>query len=452
MKKNNFILKLFILIAFLNSLHSCIHDETFAGSDPSSKEYTSKEYVSKSPWKEDENYIKNVKKIFETYADADYFSGNFGTVLWNYAITMGTEETFLEVPVLKNNRINFILLVYKDGDRVYFKRKEEENSKKFFSDLVFKDRSELKGAKLNNSLNPEARSCVSITTTWTWTNTQTGAVEHVTSSTEMYCLPSGPYLPCQAVDIDTPCGGGSGGGGGGGSGGSGGGFPYTPEIKDFTDNCKVVKNQTSNATFKSNITNLEGKTALKGETGYIQRADGTYTYKDGAGQTSTSNTLSLPLASLPENKNIMGYIHTHVNDYTTVNADGDEVIRQGIKMFSPSDVAYFMDMLKNAQEAGKPLTDVYAVMVTSNGNYQIRFTGNQYQLKSFTKQQLEDYTKAFPDFMAKYSGDLESGFLNFLSERMNVKATNLYKMDSNGTNYEIKLTAEKTKMTSGCPG
>ncbi|MDH6253353.1 hypothetical protein M2347_003080 [Chryseobacterium sp. H1D6B] len=36
---------------------------------------------------------------------------------------------------------------------------------------------------------------------------------------------------------------------------------------------------------------------------------------------------------------------------------------------------------------------------------------------------------------------------------MNAKATNLYKMDSNGTNYEIKLTDDKTsKTTSGCPG
>jgi hypothetical protein len=111
-----------------------------------------------------------------------------------------------------------------------------------------------------------------------------------------------------------------------------------------------------------------------------------------------------------------------------------------------------MDMLRNAQEAGRPLSDVYAVMVTSSGNYQIRFTGNQYQLKNFTSDQIKNFTKDFPTFMEKYSGDLETGFLNFISEKMNVKATNLYKMDSNGTNYEIKLTPEKAKVTTGCPG
>ncbi|AZA82529.1 hypothetical protein C1637_07935 [Chryseobacterium lactis] len=41
------------------------------------------------------------------------------------------------------------------------------------------------------------------------------------------------------------------------------------------------------------------------------------------------------------------------------------------------------------------------------------------------------------------SRDLELTFLNFISETMNVKAVNLYKMDSNGTNYEIKLNDDK---------
>jgi hypothetical protein len=68
-----------------------------------------------------------------------------------------------------------------------------------------------------------------------------------------------------------------------------------------------------------------------------------------------------------------------------------------------------------------------------------------------TKQQIKDFSESYKEYM-KESTDLELDFLNFISEKMNVKAVNLYKMDSNGTNYEIKLTAEKTKMTSGCPG
>ncbi len=307
---------------------------------------------------------------------------------------------------------------------------------------------------MNNPLSHQAKGrCITIETTWTWTNEVTGAIEMETTYSEMYCTPSGPSLPCQSVEVNGNCGGSTGGNGGsGGSGSGGGGYPYTPEIKQLVDNCKIVKDQTTNTTFKSKITTLEGNTGLKGETGYIQRTDGNYTYKDTAGQTENSNTLSLPNSSLPENKNIMGYLHTHPNDYTYTDSNGDEIKRNGIKMFSPADMWYFMDMLMNAQEAGRPLTDVYSVMVSSSGNYQIRFTGNQYQIKSFTKKQIEDFKISYVDYMSKYENDLESGFLNFISEKMNIKAINLYKMDKNGTNYEIKLTAEKTKTTTGCPG
>ncbi|WP_146207837.1 hypothetical protein [Chryseobacterium sp. AG844] len=449
------ILKPFLILGLMTSIHSCIHDDVYSASNPSSNEYISKEYTSRSLWKEDEKYIQNVKKVFEKYADQNYFTNTEGQVAWNYTLTAG-DEKFLEAPVIKNGKVNFILSVIKEDDRVYFKRDTDENSRRFFDILIFKDRNSLSGTLNQNTDNAQAKGCITIEKTVTWTDTQTGAVLQVDHFTSMHCTSSGPYLPCQAIDIDSPCGGtgGNGGGGTGSSGGGtgGGGYPYTQEIKDFTDNCAKVKNLTKNATFKSNVLNLESKTGLKGETGYIQRTDGSYTYQDGAGQSSTSNTLSLPRPDLPENKNIMAYLHTHVNDYTYTNADGVEETRTGIKMFSPADIAYFMDMLRNAQEAGRPLTDVYAVMITSSGNYQIRFTGNQYQLKNFTSDQIKKFTNDFPDFMAKYSGDLETGFLNFLSEKMNVKATNLYKMDSNGTNYEIKLTAEKTKMTSGCPG
>ncbi|MCD0479794.1 hypothetical protein LPB90_15130 [Chryseobacterium sp. LC2016-29] len=122
-------------------------------------------------------------------------------------------------------------------------------------------------------------------------------------------------------------------------------------------------------------------------------------------------------------------------------------------MFSPADINYFMDMIRNALEAGRSLSDVYAVMVTSTGNYQIRFTGNQYQIKSFTKQQIENFTKDFAPFITKnYSNNLELGFLNFISEKMNIKAVNLYKLEANGVAKEIKMNSDKTSLTkTDCP-
>ncbi|OPG90436.1 hypothetical protein B2I21_35425, partial [Chryseobacterium mucoviscidosis] len=79
------------IAVFLFLLHSCVHDEIYSSSDPASAEYHSK-----SLWKEDEKYIKNVMKVFDEYADKSYFASNFGDVYWDYATTMGTyDEKFL---------------------------------------------------------------------------------------------------------------------------------------------------------------------------------------------------------------------------------------------------------------------------------------------------------------------------------------------------------------------
>ncbi|MCW3162804.1 hypothetical protein, partial [Chryseobacterium oryctis] len=129
MKKNLF-LRLLLMSAFAFMLHSCVHDEITTSINPQSKEYHSK-----SLWKEDEKYIENVIKVFEKYGDENYFTANFGNIYWDYAITMGTKETFLEAPVIKNGKVNFILVVEKEGDRVFFRRKDNEESKKFFNAL-----------------------------------------------------------------------------------------------------------------------------------------------------------------------------------------------------------------------------------------------------------------------------------------------------------------------------
>ncbi|WP_292010561.1 hypothetical protein, partial [Chryseobacterium sp.] len=235
------------------------------------------------------------------------------------------------------------------------------------------------------------------------------------------------YPPCDidTVIITVPKGGNGNGLPSGGSGGTsggcsiyencidgnldGGGGGGAPDLELST--CLQVRIQRSNPDFKNKVSDLQSKLGLKGETGYTQRTNNNYNYHDTSGSTDNSNTLSLPKASLPENYDIFGYMHTHPNDYTYTDEDGNEMIREGIKMFSPADVWYFMDMIKNAQEQGRPLSEVYAVMISIKGNYQIRFVGNQYQIKTFTPAQISNFTKDYIKYMAKFSGDLELGFL-----------------------------------------
>lgn len=215
--------------------------------------------------------------------------------------------------------------------------------------------------------------------------------------------------------------------------------------------CEKIKTQRSNPDFNNKMTDLQGKVALKKETGYIQRTNGQYTYKDNTSATDINNSLGLPNPDLPENKDIKGYMHTHVNDYTTT--DGDE--RKGVKIFSPADVVYFMDMIKNAQDAGRPLGDVYGVMISNTNNYQIRFTGNKFQIKTFTIAEAGSHREPFIDVMKDFLNNqkkLELGFLKYIQKEMLLYGVTLYRMNGDGTTTEIKLNADKTDTVENtCP-
>ncbi|MFN4365397.1 hypothetical protein, partial [Chryseobacterium hispalense] len=222
----------------------------------------------------------------------------------------------------------------------------------------------------------------------------------------------------------------------------------------FTTPCEKIKAQRNDDNFKKRMDTLQGKTGLKKETGYIQKWGGAYEYKDNASATDNANSLTLPDVST--NTYIKGFAHTHVDNYEFIDpADGETKIKIGIKNFSPADVAYFMDLIQNAQTKGHSLSDVYGVMISSGVNYQIRFTGNQYQIKTFTDAQMEAHRDPYTDNMRDFIGNqkkLELGFLKYIDEKMNLKGITLYRMNTDGSNTEIKLNADKTNtVETNCP-
>ncbi|MBP0611973.1 hypothetical protein J8J42_02800 [Chryseobacterium sp. cx-311] len=140
-------------------------------------------------------------------------------------------------------------------------------------------------------------------------------------------------------------------------------------------------------------------------------------------------------------------MHTHVDDYCYTDSSGVYRPKQGIKIFSPADINYFMQLIANALEQGRPLDSVCGIMISSMNNYQIRFTGNQYQIKTFTPNQMTIFRVEFEKYM-RYRKDkshsLEFGFLKFLDEKMNLKGITLYRMNSNGSTTEVKLNNDKS--------
>ncbi|MFP3599692.1 hypothetical protein SB679_23535, partial [Chryseobacterium sp. SIMBA_029] len=73
--------------------------------------------------------------------------------------------------------------------------------------------------------------------------------------------------------------------------------------------------------FQSKVGVLETNLDEKKETGWVEKKDGTFEYKDTASTNNDSNSLSLG----DPTKDMKGYMHTHVNDFL----DDDGGMRKG---------------------------------------------------------------------------------------------------------------------------
>lgn len=129
---------IFVIIGFLLLFIGCRNEELFTN-----YENQKKELISKSLWKEDMVYVKNIKNIFELNFDKNKFYIDFGTVDWKYAMTFGHfDESFLRVPVVKDERVVSIMQVVrnKKTNKVHFSHTEDFESLKFFQNLIFSKR------------------------------------------------------------------------------------------------------------------------------------------------------------------------------------------------------------------------------------------------------------------------------------------------------------------------
>lgn len=225
-----------------------------------------------------------------------------------------------------------------------------------------------------------------------------------------------------------------------------GGGSYNPIPVNNTDPCAKMKEMNSNVKYMEKINELKKSSVLnkKYETGYSEDKNGNFTQLKTSSSTSSSDGLQLPI-----NSNIKGFIHTHINDYEDGSTDGDGnlAIRQPIRMFSPADVNALME-LAILQTDGN-YSDLYGTMISSEGNYTIKFTGTAADIKTGfdTKVWRDEYLL----FIKNESGSLEKKFLRFLSEKMGVKGVSLYKIKDNGVIQNKTLGSNNKMQSSDCP-
>lgn len=175
---------IYSILFFLLIIVACRNEET------SSDETNRTELISKSLWKEDMVFIKNVKDIFNKNFDRNRFFNDYGKVEWRYAMTFGKfDESFLRVPVIKDNVVISIMQVVRDKElnKVFFSHTEDNESLKFFQNLIFSNRplKPLKDSSFKNS-NLTARAYWNSITTCTTRTLIVGCV--YSGATEGDCI------------------------------------------------------------------------------------------------------------------------------------------------------------------------------------------------------------------------------------------------------------------------
>ncbi|MBO9619163.1 MAG: hypothetical protein J7539_09030 [Niabella sp.] len=135
----------------------------------------------------------------------------------------------------------------------------------------------------------------------------------------------------------------------------------------------------------------------------------------------------------PVDDNTQGFMHDHLDDYETgdTNADGDPVIRQPIRIFSPADVDKFMQILDRNKNDGNNFSQYYSTLVTSTGTYTLKFSGAASEIK--TGFQGPTWGGKFIHYFAKAKGNNDmSKFLRFVRDEMKITGLELYEIKKGG--------------------
>ena len=229
---------------------------------------------------------------------------------------------------------------------------------------------------------------------------------------------------------------------------SGGGGDEQDEEEEYEGSpCEKLKLQNANTNYKAKITALDKSSVFnkKKETGFSEDKNGNFTDLEPYTSTSTSDGLEVPITSSTK-----GYVHSHQNDYETgnIDANGNIEIKKPIRMFSPGDVSFLMDMAQLQTDGN--YEDLYGTMVSSYGNYTIKFTGTSADIKTgFDTEKWKDKYREYRDSNKEMS--FEKLFLTFLRDQMQVEGVSLYKIKDNGTVQQKTLNANNTVNTVECP-
>jgi hypothetical protein len=423
------------MAVFVLLLQSCVHDEIYSSSDP-----TSKEYHSKSLWKEDEKYIKNVMKVY--FDNESEIKKTSGIPYWGYATTVNNfDESFLMVPVVDAGKVFSVLKVPRHGSKIYFYYTNSSDDLEFFQGLVFsKYKKPLKSDDVSETSKITCnRQWISI-----WVpdnNNNPDGPGHWDTRSVIRCRQEID----QCVGVINELGQCEGSGNGDpGYPYPGGGGPSDPEESE--DPCEKIKNNFTDAKFNEKISAID-KPEVFGYDHEMGYAAGYPPANTGLTETQyppMENTLGTHNVKLPPGNQYFGYIHTH-NDESNGGSP--------VKIFSYADLITFLtNCVRNADEHGS-IGDAYCMVITSEGNYILKYTGigdysiGPNQVKNWEDWYKREYQKlADDDELTQIN--VEKTFARFLAESVKINGLEIYQVEK-GTGKASKINTNGIKIP--CP-
>lgn len=198
--------------------------------------------------------------------------------------------------------------------------------------------------------------------------------------------------------------------------------------------CEKIKAMTTTPAYKSNITTLEGKTSDGYESGFRMNLP----TQNGSTNQILQNKPGTKEVNITFFANTIGMMHSHYDGLFPIFSPGDiYLFNQWVTM------VYNNNQVTNPNVPIPPLEDIFFTLVTSNGNYMLKFDTSMMpnQLPVYTQQQFDDLNKKYmEDYLdsavtvGNVSGNinydtekLEKEFLTFLEKEMNMPGLKIYR-------------------------
>lgn len=442
MKKTIF--RLCFLLTILSTLWCCRNEEFSTEDSSRQRSYNSSaRFASKSFWKEDEVYIHKVQQVFMKVANMEHVKNRYGDMYWDYAMTFGQfGESYLLVPVVKDNRVVLLMEAVREGNKVYFFEKEDKGKIDFFQAVIFSKITDY-GEKTDSQNSTLSRNTPVFQCNTRWitigcTDKEPNCIPYTTSETICKWIPGTTPKTFDPIGMDD-----------GGGGGNGYEYPDPPEEKSP---CTDTKNMLTSASFQNKVKKLEEKSQSKGEVAFLH-------YKD--------NSLSDTIQG--------GEHNVDVSAYSNYNGLYHNHTPTGIKMFSVGDIVTLYKIIMT-QMTPQTIQDAFIGFVAGEScncppdnyiyhNYILRFNGNMSQVGSIanlSEEEIKNLTiyygkrymelKLIPGNLTSnnFSADLNVKALEKLFYetliKMNINASDiiLQKVEKSGTINNVNLNTDGT--------